>query len=72
MLGIAPQSVARLKSKVRQITKRSRGRSLKQVVNELNSLIRGWVAYFRLARAKEVMGDLDAWMRRKLRCLKLK
>lgn len=71
-LGIAPQSVARLKSKVREITKRSRGRSLKQVVNELNSLIRGWVAYFRLARAKGMMGDLDAWMRRKLRCLKLK
>ena len=71
-LGIAPQSVARLKAKVRQITKRSRGRSLNQIVNELNRLIRGWVAYFRMARAKGVMAELDAWMRRKLRCLKLK
>jgi len=71
-LGIAPQSVARVKEKVRQITRRNRGRSLGVVVLELNALIRGWVAYFRLAQAKGTMRDLDAWLRRKLRCLKLK
>jgi len=71
-LGIAVQSVARLKEKVRQLTKRNRGRSLERTVSELNSLIRGWVAYFRMAQAKGTMGDLDAWMRRKLRCMKLK
>ena len=71
-LGIAPQSVARLKEKVRHLTKRNRGCSLERVVSELNSLIRGWVAYFRLAEAKGTMRNLDAWMRRKIRCLKLK
>lgn len=71
-LGIAPQSVARLKEKLRHITKRNRGCSLEQIVSELNRLIRGWVAYFRLAQAKGTMRELDAWMRRKIRCLKLK
>lgn len=71
-LGIAPQSVARVKEKVRQITRRNRGRSLGAVVLELNALICGWVAYFRLAQAKGIMSDLDAWLHRKLRCLKLK
>ncbi len=40
-LGIAPQSVERLKEKLRDITKRNRGCSLERIVSELNSLIRG-------------------------------
>ena len=71
-LGIAPQSVARIKEKVRAITKRNRGRSLERIVNELNSLIRGWVNYYRYARAKGTMQQLDQWVRRKLRCYRLK
>lgn len=71
-LGIAPQSVERLKDKVRQITKRNCGRSLDRVVGKLNNLIRGWVNYFRYAEAKRLMEKLDGWLRRKIRCLKLK
>jgi len=71
-LGIAPQSVARIKEKVRAITQRNRGRSLEQIVNELNRLIRGWVHYFRYAQAKQTMQRLDEWLRRKLRCYRLK
>ena len=71
-LGIAPQSVARIKEKVRAITKRNRGRSLERIVNELNSLIRGWVNYYRYAQAKGTMQQLDQWVRRKLRCYRLK
>ena len=71
-LGIAPQSVARIKEKVRVITKRNRGRSLEQIVLELNRLIRGWVYYFRYAQAKQTLLGLDEWLRRKLRCYRLK
>ena len=71
-LGIAPQSVARIKEKVRAITKRNRGRPLEQIVLELNRLIRGWVNYFRHALAKGTMHRLDEWLRRKLRCYRLK
>lgn len=71
-LGIAPQSVGRIKEKVRAITKRNRGRSLEQIVLELNPLIRGWVNYYRYAQARKTMQQLDEWLRRKLRCYRLK
>lgn len=71
-LGIAPQSIARIKEKVRGITKRNRGRSLGHIVLELNRLIRGWVNYYRYAQARGTMYQLDKWLRRKLRCYRLK
>jgi len=71
-LGIAPKSLAKAKKRVREITRRNRGRSLQTVVSELNTFIRGWVGYFRLAKAKSALQGLDEWLRRKLRCLKLK
>jgi RNA-directed DNA polymerase len=71
-LGIAPQSVRRVKERVRQITRRSRGVSMAQVIDELNTFLTGWVTYFRYAECKRPLHDLDGWIRRKLRCLRLK
>jgi len=71
-LGIHPKSVERFKDKVRGLTRRNRPRKLSQVVGGLNRLLVGWMGYFRLGRARSRMGELDAWIRRKLRCLRLK
>jgi len=68
-LKVAETSVERLKAKVRSIFREGRGRSLKQVIEELNKLIRGWMQYFRLVEVKRVFEDLDGWVRRKMRCL---
>jgi RNA-directed DNA polymerase len=68
-LKVAETSVERLKAKVRVIFRKGRGRSLNQVIEELNKLLRGWVQYFRLAEVKGVFDELDGWTRRKLRCL---
>jgi len=68
-LKIALQSLQRLKAKLRSILRRGRGRNLLGVIEELNPVIRGWVAYFRLAEVKVSFEDLDAWVRRKLRCI---
>jgi RNA-directed DNA polymerase len=68
-LKIAPESIQRLKAKVRKIIREGRGRSLPQVIKELNPLLRGWLQYFRLAEVKGVFEELDGWLRRKLRCL---
>lgn len=68
-LKVAPESIQRLKAKVRKILREGRGRSLAQVIKELNQLLRGWVQYFRLAGVKGVFEELDGWLRRKLRCL---
>jgi RNA-directed DNA polymerase len=68
-LKVAPESIRRLKDKVRTILREGRGRSLTQVIKELNQLLRGWMQYFRLAEVKGIFEALDGWLRRKLRCL---
>ncbi len=69
-LKAAQSSVARLKAKVRTIMREGRGRSLSQIVKELNPLLRGWMQYYRLAEVKGIFEELDGWLRRKLRCVK--
>jgi RNA-directed DNA polymerase len=71
-LGIASQSVKRAKDKVRQITRRNRGVSLVQVITELNLFLMGWVNYYRFAACKFDLQCMDEWIRRKLRCYRLK
>ena len=71
-LGISPKSIQRAKDKVRQITRRNRGVSLAQVIIELNLFLVGWLIYYRLAACRFELQSLDAWIRRKLRCYRLK
>ncbi len=71
-LVIAPQSIQRAKERIRKLTRRNRGVSFERVIGELNSFTTGWVAYFRYAKAKGVLQELDSWLRRKLRCVRLK
>jgi RNA-directed DNA polymerase len=53
---------------VKVLTRRSRGASLERVIHELNPLLRGWAGYFGFSQWRE-LATLDAWMRRRLRCL---
>lgn len=71
-LTIAPTSLDRARDRIRKITRRNRGVSFEQLIGELNSFLSGWVAYFRLAEARSVLNHLDQWVRRKLRCVRLK
>jgi RNA-directed DNA polymerase len=71
-LGIAPQSLARAKERVRQITWRSRGVSIEEAIGDLNLFLTGWVTFFRHAACKSHLQGMDEWIRRKLRCLRLK
>ena len=71
-LGIAPVSLQRFRDRIRQITRRNRGVSLERMIAELNSFLTGWVTYFRYAACRRHLCDLDQWLRRKLRCVRLK
>ena len=71
-IAIAKESVKRFKDKVRKITKRNRGKSLKSIIYELNQLLRGWGNYFSIASSPTILKTLDAWIRRKLRCYRIK
>jgi RNA-directed DNA polymerase len=71
-LAIAVQAQDKARDRLRQITKRNRGRSMEQVVRELKDYVPGWKAYFRLAQPSMDLRDLDQWLRRRLRALQLK
>lgn len=68
-LRVAPESVKRLKEKLQPVFRSGRGRRLDHVLQELNPVIRGWVAYFRMSDVRASFEELDGWIRRKLRCL---
>lgn len=71
-LIISDKSVKRLKDKVRKITRRNRGRSLTNVIEELSLVLGGWLTYFKFAKCQRTLRNLDCWIRRKIRCYRLK
>jgi RNA-directed DNA polymerase len=72
-IRIADKTVERFKDKVRMITRRNRGVKFEEVIKELNNIIVGWRNYFRLANAwLKNLVEVDGWIRRKLRCYRLK
>ena len=68
-LRIAPASIKRLEDHIRVVLKGSRGRNLPHTIEELNPVLRGWAAYFKLTQSKGALEELDGWIRRKLRCI---
>ena len=50
ILTISPVNINRLKDKIRKITTRNRGVSLKLIISDLNSMLRGWLQYFRFSK----------------------
>jgi RNA-directed DNA polymerase len=64
---VARRSVQRLKDKLRGVFRAARGRRLKDTIETLVPIIRGWTAYYRLSRVVNVFEELDQWLRRKLR-----
>ena len=65
----APESVKRLKARLGDFFRRSRGRNLGRVCKELSRILRGWVAYYRMSEVKASFEVLDMWLRRRLRAL---
>lgn len=72
VLGIGRKSLDRAKDRLREATRRNRGIALERMVAEANRFTVGWVTYFRDARCWSTLLDLDGWLRRKIRCVRLK
>lgn len=66
---LAPATVRRLKQRVRELTRRTRGVSLEQMVEELSRYLRGWRGYFSFCETPSVLEGLDSWIRRRLRAV---
>ena len=69
---VADKALQTFKARVRQITCRSGGRSMKQIVEKLRLYMPGWKNYFGLAQTPNIWRRLDEWLRRRLRVLQLK
>jgi RNA-directed DNA polymerase len=65
---IAPKALDKFKDRIREITLGSRGRSMKQTIDELNRYLQGWIGYFGFCETPWVLQDLDKWIRRRIRC----
>jgi RNA-directed DNA polymerase len=68
---IAPKATKRFKAKVRKLTNRHKGQSLRQIVSTLSEYLRGWRRYFGHCQTPSVLYALDEWIRRRLRCVVL-
>ena len=66
---VAPKALRRCKARVKELTRRSQGRSLGQVITTLSVYLRGWRGYFGFCQTPAVPRDLDSWIRHRLRCL---
>ena len=66
---IAPQALARFRSRVRALTRRTSGRTLAQIVEELSRYLVGWRGYFGFCETPSVLRGLDQWVRRRLRAI---
>lgn len=70
--AVAHKAVDDFKARIRQLTRRSGGRSMQQVVDRLRSYLLGWKAYFGLAQTPRIWRELDEWLRHRLRAVQLK
>ncbi|CAN5400699.1 hypothetical protein BH10PAT3_BH10PAT3_8870 [soil metagenome] len=71
-LGLSKQSETRLKSKLKEVTQRNRGIRLEEMLAKLRTIQQGWLQYFCYARMKGKMESIDGWLRRRLKCFRLK
>lgn len=69
---VAEKPLQNFKARIRQLTRRSGGRSMSEVVDKLRPYLLGWKAYFGLAQTPGVWRELDEWLRHRLRAIQLK
>lgn len=65
---VRKKSLASLKERIRDKTRRTRGDSLERTIADLNRTLRGWFGYFKHAR-RGVFPRIDGFVRRRLRAM---
>jgi group II intron reverse transcriptase/maturase len=72
MRAVSAKALATFHWKIKQITRRSGGISISEVVGKLRRYVLGWKAYFRLTQTPRIWSRLDEWMRHRMRAIHLK
>src|SRR6266851_2634752 len=60
------KSIRRFMDQMRQRTKRGRPLRTKELIAELNPLLRGWGEYYKRAQVRKLFQRLDGWIRRRI------
>lgn len=66
---IAPKALDRFKDRVRELTQRTRGISIEQLMERLKRYLTGWRGYFGFCETPSTLQRLDEWVRRRVRCV---
>ena len=64
---VSDKALKAFKAKVRELTGRTRGRTIRQIATDLRQRMLGWRAFFGFAEVRSPLRDLDTWIRRRLR-----
>jgi RNA-directed DNA polymerase len=62
-----PKTLLKFKQRIRRLTNRNWGVSMKYQLFKISQFIRGWVNYFGIANCYQLCVDLDHWIRRRVR-----
>ena len=71
-IRVSNKARLKFKDKVRELTRRNNPLSMYKIIQELNKYLQGWVGYFGIQEFKKLFGDLDGWIRSRLRSMQLK
>jgi len=71
---LSERSQKRLRERIRELTPRSKGRSLEAIITRINTYIRGWLGHFKVCTpgVERIVSNADAHIRRRLRAIVLK
>lgn len=64
---LASSTIRRFKSRIRVVTRRTRGVSIVRMARDLIPYLRGWLGYFGKCQTPSVLYRLEEWLRRRLR-----
>ena len=68
-ITVHKKSKEKMKKRIREITKRNRPISSKELANELESYLKGWINYYRIGDMKSFLMKIDQWIRRRIRMI---
>jgi group II intron reverse transcriptase/maturase len=66
-IRIHEKPMERLKERLRTITSRKRGGTIKHILDEITKLMNGWLGYYRIADMKKYLEGISEWLRRRIR-----
>jgi group II intron reverse transcriptase/maturase len=71
---LSKRSKERIDAKIRELTPRNWGNSIRVCIKQVNQYLLGWVEFFRICTegVERTLGNLDAHIRRRLRAIQLK